>query len=81
MSLLEIGSRNIGREHTYDDVDVLYGVILAAGEQLDSADFKIGTVLAVLCILDVANGRVAASEAARLYAKELLSAPLSFLPG
>lgn len=81
MSLLEMGSRNIGREYTYDDVSTLKGVIDAVGLMPENTDFQIGAVLATLCILDIAYCRVASSEAARLYAKELLSTPLSYLPG
>lgn len=81
MSLLEIGSRNIGREYTYDDVNTLYGVIYASFEQPENADFQVGIVLVVIRLLDISQGRVAASEDARLHATELLSAPLSFLPG
>lgn len=81
MSLLETGSRNIGREYTYSDIGTLRGLVYASGLQPNNTDLAIGATLAMLRILDVAHGRVPSSEDARLYAIELLRMPLSYLPG
>lgn len=75
MSLLEIRSRNMGRELTVEDVEILRTAISAAGSLPSSVDLWIGATLAIIRLLDVAHRRVAASEAARLRAEEILKIP------
>lgn len=71
MSLLEIGSRNIGRECTLVDVNYFRSVISLAASTRD-VDLWIAGSLATIRLLDIAHGRVASSEAARLRAEVLL---------
>lgn len=75
MSLLEIHSRNMGRELTVEDVESLRHAISSAGAMPRSVDLWIGATLAIIRLLDVAHRRVAASEAARLRAERILKIP------
>ena len=65
----------MGRELTLEDVEALRTAVSSAGSMPRSVDLWIGATLAIIRLLDVAHCRVAASEAARLRAEEILKVP------
>lgn len=71
MSLLETGSKNIGRELTLNDVNYL-GTVVSSAATVQNRDLWIAGLLATIQLLDVVSGRIASSEGARLRAEELL---------